>query len=465
MARLVRPPGPENRGIIGNFPMGARDPLALFAQWARQYGDIFHYRVLFRHIYFLNHPDLVKYVLATNAHNFIKGEAVRFNRRIFGNGLVANEGDSWSRQRRLIQPAFHRDRIESYANIMVAYTERMLAGWQDGGARDIHEDMMRLTLEIVAMALFSVEIIPDRDRISVALTTLMELSSGPRMMLPPALRLVPTPGNLRYSRAVRKLDGVVYTMIRERRASGTVANDLLDTLLQAQYEDGTPMPKRQLRDEVMTLMLTGHETTAVSLSWTWYLLSQHPEVEMKLWSELQQVLNGRSPRMTDLPSLAYTERVVKEAMRLYPPVWALVRNPVKDCEIGGYRVPAGATILMSPWVMHRDLRYFNEPERFNPDRWLDERSKEMPRFAYFPFGGGPRVCIGASFAATEAALVLATVAQKYQIRVAEDCPIEPNPTITLRPRHGIKVVVTRREDARSARRAECKDRIVPTKCE
>jgi len=152
-------------------------------------------------------------------------------------------------------------------------------------------------------------------------------------------------------------------------------------------------------------------------------------------------------------------------MRLYPPVWALVRNPVKDCEIGGYRVPAGATILMSPWVMHRDLRYFNEPERFNPDRWLDERSKEMPRFAYFPFGGGPRVCIGASFAATEAALVLATVAQKYQIRVAEDCPIEPNPTITLRPRHGIKVVVTRREDTRSARRAECKDRIVPTKCE
>ena len=446
MAQLVRPPGPKSRGIIGNFPMGSGDPLGLFTRWSREYGDIFHYRVLNRHIYFLNHPDLIKDVLVTHHQNFIKGEAVRFNRRIFGNGLVANEGASWAQQRRIIQPAFHRESIESYANTMVAHSERMLEAWHDGETRDIHQDMMRLTLEIVAMALFSVEIASDGDRVSVALNTLMELTSGARMLLPAGLRLVPTPGNLRYLRAVRQLDEIVYGLIRQRQATDRTYEDLLSTLLRARYEDGGSMPNRQLRDEVMTLLLTGHETTAVSLSWTWYLLSQHPEVEQKLWSELQQVLNGRNPRMSDLPGLPYLERVIKESIRLYPPVWALVRNPVKECEIGGYRIPTGTTILMSQWVMHRDPRYYDEPERFNPDRWLDARSREAPKFAYFPFGGGPRTCIGASFATTEAALVLATIAQKYQIRVVPDWPIETIPTITLRPRHGIKVTVTRRTE-------------------
>jgi cytochrome P450 len=322
----------------------------------------------------------------------------------------------------------------------------MLEAWHDGETRDIHQDMMRLTLEIVAMALFSVEIASDGDRVSVALNTLMELTSGARMLLPAGLRLVPTPGNLRYLRAVRQLDEIVYGLIRQRQATDRTYEDLLSTLLRARYEDGGSMPNRQLRDEVMTLLLTGHETTAVSLSWTWYLLSQHPEVEQKLWSELQQVLNGRNPRMSDLPGLPYLERVIKESIRLYPPVWALVRNPVKECEIGGYRIPTGTTILMSQWVMHRDPRYYDEPERFNPDRWLDARSREAPKFAYFPFGGGPRTCIGASFATTEAALVLATIAQKYQIRVVPDWPIETIPTITLRPRHGIKVTVTRRTE-------------------
>jgi cytochrome P450 len=446
MARLVRPPGPRSRGIVGNFPMGSANPLGLLTQWARQFGDIFHYRVLSRHVYFLNHPDLVKDVLVTHHQNFIKGEAVRFNRRVFGNGLVANEGGPWAQQRRLIQPAFHRDSIESYASTMVASTERMLATWNDGDARDIHQDMMRLALEIVAMALFSVEIACDRDRVSLALNTLMELTSGPRMLLPPVLRLFPTPGNLRYLRAVRQLDDIVYALIRQRQATEQVSNDLLTTLLQARYEDGESMPNQQLRDEVMTLLLTGHETTAVSLSWTWYLLARHPEVEQKLWSELRRVLNGRSPRMQDLSDLPYTERVIKEAMRLYPPVWALVRNPVKDCEIGGYRIPAGSTLLMSQWVMHRDPRYYDDPDCFNPDRWLDVRSKEAPKFAYFPFGGGPRTCIGASFATTEAALVLATIAQRYQIRVAPECLGETTPTITLRPRHGIQATVARRTE-------------------
>ena len=443
MTPLVRPPGPRNRGIIGNFPLGSSDPLGLYTQWARQYGDIFYYRAFFRHIYFLNHPDYIEHVLVTNHQSFIKGEALQFNRRIFGNGLLTNEGDSWLRQRHLIQPAFHRDRIESHGNTMVAYTERMMAGWHDGEERDIHQDMMRLALEIVAKALFNVEVSAERDRISVALNTFMELGSRGRMLVPPILRLLPTADNLRYRRAARQLDDIVYGLIRRRRSNGESADDLLYALLQAQDEGGG-IEDEQLRDEVMTLLLAGHETTAVSLSWAWYLLAQYPEVEKELWSELRAVLNGRSPGTQDLPHLRYTERVVKEAMRLYPPAWAIVRNSLKDCEIGGYRVPAGATLVMSQWVMHRDPRYYDQPERFQPDRWLDGRAKAAPKFAYFPFGGGPRTCIGASFAAMEAVLVLATIAQRYQIRIAPDDPVEVLPTITLRPRHGIRVALTQR---------------------
>jgi cytochrome P450 len=443
MLPLVRPPGPRNRGIIGNFPLGSRDPLGLYTQWARQYGDIFYYRAFNRYIYFLNRPDLIEQVLVNDYRSFIKGQALQFNRRIFGNGLLTNEGDSWLRQRHLIQPAFHRDRIASYGNTIVAYTERMMAAWQDGEVRDIHQDMMHLALEIVARVLFNVEVTAERDRIAEALNTLMELGSGGRLLLPPILRLVPTPDNIRYRRAARQLDDIVYGLIRLRRASDQIADNLLSELLQAQDEGGG-MTDQQLRDEVMTLLLAGHETTAVSLSWIWYLLAQYPEVEKKLWSELHCVLDGKSPGIQDLSKLPYTERVVKEAMRLYPPAWAVVRNALKDCEIGGYRVPAGATVAMSQWVMHRDPRYYEQPERFNPDRWLDEQAKSAPKFAYFPFGGGPRTCIGASFAAMEAALVLAAIAQRFQIRVAQDHPVEPLPTITLRPRHGIQVVLTRR---------------------
>jgi len=450
MTPLVRPPGPRNRGITGNFPLGSRDPLGLYTQWARQYGDIFYYRVFSRHIYFLNHPDLVEYVLVTNCQNFIKGEALQFNRRIFGNGLLTNDGASWSQQRHLIQPAFQRSRTESYGNIMVAYTERMMATWYDGEMRDIHMDMMGLALEIVAKALFNVEITSKRDRIGGALNTFMELGSRGRMLLPPILRLLPTADNLRYRRAARQLDDIVYGLIQQRRSNGRIADDLLSSLLQARDEAGGGMPDKQLRDEVMTLLLAGHETVAVSLSWTWYLLAQYPEVEKKLWAELREVLNSRAPGIQDLANLLYTERVVKEAMRLYPPAWAIVRNSLKDCEIGGYRVPAGATLMMSQWVMHRDPRFYDQPERFNPDRWLDERAKGTPKFAYFPFGGGPRTCIGAALAMMEGVLVLASIAQRYQIRVAEDCPVDPLPTITLRPRHGIKAVVTRRGEEPTA---------------
>ena len=443
---LTRPPGPENRGIVGNFPLGTRDPLGLYTQWARQYGDIIYYRAFSRHIYFLNNPDFIEYVLVSNFRNFVKGEALQFNRRIFGNGLLTNEGDSWLKQRHLIQPAFRRDRIESYGSTMVAYTERMMAAWHDSEVRDIHRDMMRLGLEIVAKALFNIEIASEGDKIAEALNTFMELGSRGRLLLPPVLRLLPTADNLRYRRASRQLDEIVYALIRQRRSNDDSGTDLLYGLLHAQDESGSGMPDEQLRDEVMTLLLAGHETTAVSLSWTWYLLAQYPEVEEKLWSELRQVLNGRKPTAQDLSKLPYTARVIKEAMRLYPSAWAVVRKSLQECEIGGYRVPAGSTVMMNQWVMHRDPRYYDQPEQFNPDRWLDERAKAIPKFAYFPFGGGPRTCIGASFAAMEGALLLAMIAQKYQLRIAPDCAVEPLPTMTLRPKHGIRVVLTTRTE-------------------
>jgi len=424
--------------------MGSKDPLGVFRGWAGRYGDIFYYRVLYRKVYFLNHPDLVKQVLVGSPQNFVKGEALRNNRRVFGKGLLTSEGESWRKQRRLIQPAFHHDRIAAYGEAMVAHAERMIAGWRDGDARDIYVEMMRVTLEIVTEELFEVEIATERDRFAAAVNTLLELSSGGRMLLPPLLRLVPTPGNLAYMRSARKLDEIVYGLIRKQRADGGGSKGLLSALLQVRDESGRPMAEQQVRDEVMTLLLAGHETTAVTLSWTWYLLAQHPEVEQKLWAELRAVLNGRSPGPADVARLPYTGRVIKEAIRLYPPIWAMVRNPVKDCEIGGYRVPAGSAIIMSQWVMHRDPRFYDEPERFDPDRWLDEQAKGLPRFAYFPFGGGPRTCIGAAFAMMEAVLILATVAQQYQVRLAPGFVAEPMPTITLRPRHGIQAVLARR---------------------
>jgi cytochrome P450 len=446
MKNLVRPPGPKNKGIIGNFPLGSKDPLGLYTEWARQYGDIFYYRAFSRHIYFLNRPDFVKYVLVTNYQGFIKGEAIRSNRRIFGNGLLTNEGSSWLKSRRIIQPAFHHDKIDSYGGTMVAYTERMMTSWCNGEVRDIHSDVMRLGLEIVAKLLFNVEIETERDKIADALNTVTYLNAGGRMLLPAIFRRLPTIGNIRYERAVRQLDSIVYGFIRQRQAnSESNGGDLLSCLLQAQ-EAGTFMSEEQVRDEVMTLLLAGHETTAVSLSWAWYQLAQHSEVERELRCELREVLNGRSPSVQDLPRLPYTDAVIKEAMRLYPPAWAIVRNAVQDCEIGGYQVPAGATIMMSQWVTHRDPRYHDDPTRFNPGRWLNDRSKAIPKFTYFPFGGGPRTCIGASFATMEAVLVLATIAQKFQLRLANECEVQPIPTITLRPKGGIKVVVTRRPE-------------------
>lgn len=440
----LRPPGPKPKFLIGNMPLASPDPLSIFTQWAREFGDIFYYRAAWLHIYFLNHPDLIEEVLVRNPRNFLKDRVVRKSRWFFGDGLLTSEGDFWLRQRRLSAPAFHRERVHSYARIMTEYAEQTLSTWQHGETRDIHQEMMRLTLQIVVRALFNVEA-EQTDEISLALNYVMRNATGIRLLVPPMARFLPTPQMIGFRRAVKHLDDTVYRIIarhREQEDSG----DLLSMLVQARDEDGSRMSDKQLHDEVLTFLLAGHETTAIALTWTWYLLSQHQEVEAKLHQELDRILVGRAPEFSDLQRLPYTERVIKESMRLYPPAWSLARTVVSDFELRGYRIPAGANVVMSQWIMHRHPAYFPEPEKFDPDRWLGERAQKLPRFAYFPFGGGPRQCIGASFAMMEATLLLATIAQQFRMRTVAGHPVMPVPSFTLRPKHGMPMAI----EARSA---------------
>jgi cytochrome P450 len=441
---MIRPPGPKPRFPIGNFPLAHADPLATFTKWAREFGDIFYYRAGWIHVYFLNHPDYVESVLVNQYQNFIKDRVVRNARWIFGEGLLTSEGESWLRQRRIIQPAFHRERIASYASTMTAYTEQMLTTWRDGETRDVHQDMMHLTLRIVAKLLFSLEVEEESEKIAAALNVLLGEGARGRMVFPPALRYLPVPAMAQVRRAARQLDEIAYRVIRERRTDGHINEDMLSMLIQARDEDSSGMSDQQLRDQAITFLLAGHETTALTLSWAWYLLSLNPQAEEKLHEELHQVLAGRLPEATDLARLTYTERVIKEVMRLYPPAWAVARTVNKECEIGSYRVPKGANVIVSQWVMHRDPRFFQHPEKFDPNRWTAERAQAIPKFAYFPFGAGPRGCVGQSFAMMEAILLLACIAQKFQLRVPADYQAVPMPSVTLRPKNGVQAVVHRR---------------------
>ncbi len=445
MTRVRFPPGPKGHFITGHLPEIKRERLGFFSRCAHEYGDIVSLRYGPRRVYLLNNPDTIEDVLVTNNHNFAKHFALRINRRVFGNGLLTSESDSWLRQRRLAQPAFHRKRIAAYGEVMVDFTQRMLAGWQAGETRDIHAEMMRLTLEIVAKTLFDVDVTGEAHDVGVMLGVLMETFNARVNSAFPLPESIPTPGNLRLRRAARRVDEIIYGVIQRRRSSGEDRGDLLSMLLQAQdADDGSRMSDQQLRGEVMTLFLAGHETTAIALSWTWYLLSQHPQVEAGLLAELQAVLGERSPGVADLPQLRYAEMVVTEAMRLYPPAWAIGREAIQDYEIGGYWAPAGTTLLMSQWVMHRDARYFDDPEEFRPERWADGLAARLPKYAYFPFGGGQRYCIGHSFAMMEAILLLATIAQKFRLSLVPGHPIKPWPSITLRPKYGVKMALASR---------------------
>jgi cytochrome P450 len=436
--------GPKGHFLGDNLRDYARDPLGFLSRCAREYGDIVQLRFMGQTFYLLSHPDLIEYVLVENNRNFTKTRILKRNRRLLGEGLLTSEGESWRRQRRLAQPAFHRKRIAAYGEVMAAFAARSLEAWWDGQTIDVHEEMTRLTLEIVATCLFGADVAAETKDVGRAMKVALEdFSSQRRLIRIP--KSIPTPHNLRFERAARRLDAIVHAIIKERRKSREEdRGDLLSMLMLAEDESGERMTDKQIRDEVMTLFLAGHETTANTLAWTFWLLSSCAAAEAKLAEELERVLGSRTPIVADLPNLPYVERVVKESMRLYPPAWVMGREALWECEVGGYRMPAGTTALMSQWVVHRDPRYHRDPQLFDPDRWTAEYEDGLPRFAYFPFGGGPRQCIGAGFAMTEARLVLATVAQRFRMELVPGQKVEPYASITLRPKEGIRMTLTAR---------------------
>lgn len=442
LAAKRTPAGPKGKLILGVMEEFNRDSLAFISR-CREYGDVVRARFFYVTAYFLYSPDDIESVLSTNAKNFIKSMTLRSNffQRLVGNGLVTSEGDFWRRQRRLAQPAFHRQRISGYGDVMVEFAQRTISTWQSHETRDIHRDMMRLTLEIVVKTLFNADVSHDADDVGRLLSQIVKPFSSQATLKWILDNRLPTPGHRRFNQVTAEMDKIVYKIIAERRANGYDEGDLLSMLLQAHDEDGSQMTDKQLRDEVMTLFLAGHETTALALSWTWYLLAMNEPCERQFHDELDTVLGGERPTVADLAKLKYTEMIAKEAMRLYPPAYGIGRQPITDCEIGGYPIPSGSQVLMFPWATHRDPRFFVEPERFWPDRWTEEFVNQLPRYAYFPFGGGPRACIGNYFAMMEIVLLMATIGQRFRFKLVPGHPVSLLPAMSLRPREGIKVVV------------------------
>jgi len=444
------PPGPPGAFGLRNVYRFSTDQLNLLTDLRARHGDVVRLKVLGKPWFTFSHPDDIEAIMLK--HNKIMGrdQYIVVLQRALGMGLLTSDGPLWKRQRRLMATAFTPKRIETYADTMVEVTDRALRPWHDGQEINLHKEMSRVTMQVVAEVLFGTGVTPnDVETVGASLEVLNEyFANSPEamLMLP---RWVPTPRNLRVERAVKDIDSILYRIIAERRASGEERDDLLGRLLAAQDDDGTSMSDQQLRDEAVTLFLAGHETTALALAHTLYFLSKHPDVRRRVFAELDEVVGDRTPRADDYRRLEYLGRVLKESMRLLPPAWTTGREATEDVEIGGYHVPKGGQVLMSQWVVHRDPRWFPNPEAFDPDRWEDP--SELPRYAYFPFGGGPRVCIGNHFAMMEATLVLAAVLQRYRVDLLPGERLELKPSVTLRQKGpGLRARLFERADRATA---------------
>jgi cytochrome P450 len=423
-----------------------RDPIAYLRQAASQHGDIVRLPFTRQPLFLINHPDLIKDIFVTRQKHFKKGRGLERAKKLLGEGLLTSEDPYHLRQRRLIQPAFHRQRIAGYAAEMTRYAGQTSAQWADGETRDMAEEMLHLALAIVGKTLFNAEVEGEAGEIGDALTEVIALFHT--LMLPMAdlLEKLPIPTVRRFARARARLDVTIYRLIEQHRATGEDRGDLLSMLLLAQDEEdnGAQMTDLQVRDEALTIFLAGHETTANALAWTWYLLSQNPDAEAKFHAELDTVLAGRIPTLDDLPNLPFTRRVLAESLRMYSPAWVVGRRVLSEYTIENYVLRPGDIVLMSQAVMHYDPRFWSDPERFDPDRWAPELEAARPKFAYFPFGGGPRVCIGEQFAWMEEMLILAALGQQWRMQLAPDQVIATQPIITLRPKFGIRMILTRR---------------------
>ena len=420
------------------------NPIFLFQHLAETYGDIAHYKLGGHHIVFLNHPEYIREVLVVQNDNFIKERTVQRSKMLLGEGMITAEGSAHRVQRLAAQPAFHRQRIVEYAGIMVEEATHIRDSWRAGEQRDIAADMMHLTLNVVARTLFATDLRQEVYELSAAINRIMGLYNF-LILLPAAEWLVHLrpPGLAAFVRARNRIDAVVYRMIDAHRKSGRDSGSLLDLML-ATLPANDAKSRQSLRDQVITIFLAGYETVANALSWTWYLLSQNPDCEAKFQVEVDTVLEGRLPTSEDIPRLRYTENVMAESLRLYPPAWAMGRYAQNDFALGDYFLPARTTVLISQFITHRDPRYFPEPLRFDPDRFSAEAKARRAKFTYFPFGAGARQCIGESFAWMEGVLILATLAQKWKLRLVPGHRVEAQPLITLRPKYGMRMLVERR---------------------
>ena len=411
------------------------NPILLFTHLAKQYGDISHYKLGPKHIIFLNNPEYIREVMVVQHSNFVKERTQRRAKLLLGEGMITADGQTHRRQRQVAQPSFHRQRVPAYAQAIIERAASTRDQWRDGDQLDIYREMMHFALGTISRTLFSTELGPEVVTLNDATSDIMDVYNAV-VLLPGIRALLKIPGTplRKFVHARDRFDSMVYRLIEEHRRGGD-SSDLLSAMLAAQPEMG--WTDSDLRDQVLTVFLAGYETVAIALTWTWYLLSQNPESQARFHSELDQVLGGRLPTYEDIPRLRYTEMVLSESMRLFPPAWAMGREATGDFELGPYRLPAGTTVLMSQFVTHRDPRLFPDPMRFDPERFTPEAKAARPRFSYFPFGMGPRQCIGEALAWMEGILTLATFAQKWRMELVPGQTVDPQPLFTLRPKNGI----------------------------
>jgi cytochrome P450 len=442
----LRPPGPPGLYGLRNLARFAKGQLTFLRELADRYGDVVEMKVLGSSFFVLSHPEDIEAALVKHARVMLRDEFVVVLERVLGKGLLTSDGDLWKRQRKLMAQAFVPKRIHAYGEAMARVTDQAIRPWRDGQTMNLHNEISRVTMEVVADVLFGSGMAPEDVRtVSDSMEVVNEyMANSPEAILKLSTK-VPTRRNLALVHAVKQIDALLYRIIAKRRAAEP-REDLLGTLLAAQDDDGARMSDEQLRDEAVTLFLAGHETTALALAHALYLLSKHPDVERRLAAEIASVLGGRLPTADDVRALPYAERVLKESMRLYPPAWTTGREVGEDVTIGSYTLPKGSQILMSQWIVHRDPRWFPNPEGFDPDRWSPERMKRIPRFAYFPFGGGPRVCIGNHFAMMEATLILAIIVQRFRVELLPGQRLDLKPSVTLRQAGpGLRVRIRERQ--------------------
>lgn len=440
---VKQPPGPPGWLPLRTISNLYRSPLTTLQSLAREYGDLVVFRIGRQPVYLLNHPDLVEAILVTNSYLASKRLGNNLLRRLLGGGLITSQDEEHLQQRRLLQPLFHRRYLAGFGDLMVDCTRQVRDRWQDGETLDIFEEMSDLTLAIVGRTLFSAEFEPEAEDIRQALAVILGRVHIATLIFGELADRLPLPMAGRTHRAVEHLNASIYRVIAERRIQQNERGDLLSLLLTAEDERGK-LSDTQVRDQAMSIFLAGFETMAVALTWTWYLLAQHPEVEARFLEEINHVLVGRLPVADDLPNLPYTRQVLSEALRLYPPVWAHGRRLAAACRVGAWDLPAGSFVIINHWLLHHDPRFHIDPERFDPDRWAGNSTASRPRLAFAPFSAGPRQCIGEGYAWMEGVLVMATLAQQWQLRLAPGQRVEMQQILTLRPRSGLPMALHRR---------------------